>query len=195
MSHSRRIRRRRRIFVGCEGSSERGYIVLLQRFANREGCAVHIEARNLSGAGDPLALAQRASAEISVGEQQPNRKCTSRFLMFDTDRVGQNPDRDDEFRRIVNRNRLILIRQQVCFESLLLRHFDGHSNDRPATSSDAFRQLKKVWPEYRKGMLAADLAKQIDLGDVERAAKSAWNRDLRELLAAIGLVKVRGSRD
>ena len=195
MDHPRRIRRRRRIFVGCEGVSERGYIVLLQQFADREGCAVHIEAKILTGAGDPLALAQRASAEISIGEQQPKQRYATRFLMFDTDRVGQNPDRDKEFRRLVNRNRLIPVRQQVCFESLLLRHFDGHSNDRPATSSDSLRQLRKVWPEYRKGMLAADLAKQIGLGDVERAAKSERNRDLRELLAAIGLTKAPGSRN
>ncbi len=191
MANRRRIRRKKRIFIGCEGSSERGYVALLQRIADEQCRAVHLDARKLTGAGDPLALVQRALAEISFGEQQPKRKYARRFLMFDTDRFGQNSGRDEMIHRLVVRARLILVRQEVCFESLLLRHFAGHEYDQPPTSSDALKRLKKIWPEYRKGMPALDLVRRIGLANVQRAADSPFNSDLRKLLVAIELISDR----
>ncbi len=164
---------------------------MLQRIADEQCRAVHLDARKLTGAGDPLALVQRALAEISFGEQQPKRKYARRFLLFDTDRFGQNSGRDELIHRLVVRARLILVRQEVCFESLLLRHFAGHEYDQPQTSSDALKRLKRIWPEYRKGMPALDLVKRIGLADVRRAADSPFNSDLRKLLVAIELISDR----
>jgi len=55
------IRRRSRIFLGCEGESEQSYGAFLQRLADERGLMVHILSANLRPAGDPLALAEKAS--------------------------------------------------------------------------------------------------------------------------------------
>ena len=59
-----RVPRRKRFFIGCEGESEQGYAALLQRFADEVALIVHIVAKVMTKAGDPLAMAQRAVAEI-----------------------------------------------------------------------------------------------------------------------------------
>lgn len=50
------------IFLGCEGESERGYGALLNRFIHElPEIHIHIHTELLQpGAGDPLALIQRA---------------------------------------------------------------------------------------------------------------------------------------
>ncbi len=112
--------------------------------------------------------------------------------MFDTDRLGQKLDRDRELKKLANDNDLDLVRQDLCFESVLLRHFTGHENDSPATSSDALRRLQKKWPNYRKGMAAMELSKCIDQASVQRAARLPLNSDFRKLMVAIGLLNIQG---
>ena len=161
MAVQKKIPRRKRFFVGCEGKSEQGYAMLLQRFADDQGLAVHIESKDLRRAGDPLALVEKAVAEIALGERKPKSEYKSRFLIFDTDRLGQCPARDLEMRRLAAKSRLTLVRQDLCFESVLLRHFTGHLDDNPATSNEAFHRLTKVLAGYQKSMSAIDLAKNI----------------------------------
>ncbi len=185
--------RAKRVFVGCEGQSEQGYARLLQEFVNDAGVAINIKTRVWTGAGDPLVLIQQALTLIKKDEQQPMRKYKGRFLMFDTDRLGQSHDRDRELEKLARKNDLVLVRQNLCFESVLLRHFAGHENDDPATSSDALKRLQRVWPDYRKGMAAMDLSKRIDPGAVRRAANPRLNSGLHQLVVAIGLLNNQDS--
>ena len=187
MANGPRIRRRKRFFIGCEGESEQGYAALLQRLADDAGLHVHITATVMTRTGDPLAIAQKAVATIKREERGSKPAFVSRFLQFDTDVIGQNPDRDAEMTKIADAAGLVLIRQDRCFESFLLRHFPGHENDHPATSVEALRRLHDVWPEYHKGTAAQDLAKWIQLEDVQRAAQNRLNSDFAILLAAFGL--------
>ena len=189
MAKRPKILRRKRFFIGCEGDSEQGYAALLQMFANDAELSVHIVAKVMTKAGDPLAMAQRAIATIEQDERGPKPSFVDRFLLFDTDLLGQNRDRDEKMKHVVRDAGLTLIRQNVCFESFLLRHFIGHENDRPATTAEAQIRLRGVWPEYNKGTPGQDLAKQIDLRDVQRASKNHLNSDLAILLSAIGLNK------
>lgn len=55
MRRRQKVIRRRRLFVGCEGESEQGYVALLQRFADERGNAVQIDGKVITHAGDPLA--------------------------------------------------------------------------------------------------------------------------------------------
>ena len=188
MTGRREISRRKRFFVGCEGQSEQGYAKLIQRFADKEGLFVHIDAKLLAKAGDPLAMTKRAVAEIALAEQLPHPVYSHRFLLFDTDRLKQSPERDREMKKLASQNKLTLVRQDKCFESVLLRHFQGHETAHPMTSADALSRLEKIWPDYRKGVSAIELGKQIGLSDIRRAAKSSLNSDLATLLGVLGLM-------
>jgi hypothetical protein len=56
-----RIPQRRRIFLGCEGESERSYGVLLGRLVEVRHGRIHLDTVLLRpGGGDPLALMERA---------------------------------------------------------------------------------------------------------------------------------------
>ncbi len=187
MARMARIARRRRFFVGCEGESEQGYAALLQRFANETRLAIHIDARALSNAGDPQSLVERAVAAIVQGERGARPPYVRRFLMFDTDQIGQNPNRDSRMLQIAQQNNLTLVRQDCCFEAFLLRHLQGYENDRPPDARVALNRLRGVWPQYRKGTPAQELAKRITLNDVQRAAANPLNADFAPFLDALGL--------
>ena len=182
----RTISRRKRILILCEGNSERGYAVLLQRLADANGRSVHIEPLVIK-AGNPLDLMNRAMAEIERIQNRNRSRLGHKYLMLDTDLL----DNGQEHHQIMNRHAgnagIKLVRQKVCFEAFLLRHFEGHRSDDPATSIDALERLRKVWPDYRKGASAMELAKRIGLADVRRAAECRLNADIVSLIDVIGL--------
>lgn len=183
-----RIPRRKRFFVGCEGESEQGYAALLQGFANETGLAIHIDSKVISKAGDPLSLVERTVSVIDQGERGAKPPYVSRFLLLDTDQIGKNPHRDTTMRQIVRENNLTLVRQDCCFEAFLLRHFMGHENDRPPNAAIALDRLEGVWPQYRKGTSAQELAKHLTFEDVQRAATNPLNADFEPFLSTLGLV-------
>ena len=70
-------------------------------------------------------------------------------------------------------------------EGLLVRLHEGHEA-REISARDAQRQLRKLWPEYRKGSLSAqELKRRLALTDLRRAARH--DEELRKLLRALGL--------
>ncbi len=180
------IPRRKLILVLCEGKSERGYAALLQRLADAKKVAVHIDSSVIKS-GDPSVLVDRAIAEIELRKRRNGSIPEKRFLMLDTDLLGDEWKRQRINQR-AKKEGIKLVRQQLCFEAFLLRHFEGHEDDDPATSAEALKRLQKVWPNYHKGASAADLAKMIGLEGVQRAAKCRLNKDIIGLLDAIGLV-------
>lgn len=187
MVRRQRVPRRKRHFVGCEGESEQGYVALLQRFAEDRGASVHADARVISRAGDPLDLVRRAIELVAQGEQGSKPAYSNRFLILDTDVIGQNPLRDAKISDLVARNDLILVRQNCCFEAILLRHIDGHENDEPPSAAIALQRLQSAWPDYKKGLPAQQLLKRISLVDVQRAAQNPRNTDFMALIIALGL--------
>jgi len=61
------IPQRRRIFLGCEGESERGYGALIGRLLESQRRDVHLQVVLLKpGGGDPLALIEQARKRIFV---------------------------------------------------------------------------------------------------------------------------------
>lgn len=106
MANRYKRRRYTRIFVGCEGQSEQGYIRLLQQFIDDAGIAIRIDSHVLTGAGDPLELAQKSLARIKIEETHPMRKYKGRFLVLDTDRLGQSRDRNSKLLELVKKTRL-----------------------------------------------------------------------------------------
>ncbi len=188
MARQPRIPRRRRFFVGCEGESEQGYAAMLQEFANQTGLAIHLDTKVMSKAGDPLALVERAAAAIPQGERGAKPPYLERFLLLDTDLIGQNPDRDTRMLQIAEQSKLVLVRQDCCFEAFLLRHFDGHENDKPPTATVALDRLMDIWPQYRKGTPAQELAKHLTLENVQKAAKNPLNADFEPFFSTLRLL-------
>ena len=187
MAGKPKIPRRKRFFIGCEGESEQGYAALLQKFTDELGLAVHIVAKVMPRAGDPLAMAERAVATIAQEARGSKPAFVKRFLQFDTDIIGKNPVRDAKMATVTATNGLTLIRQDICFESFLLRHFDGHEADRPATSAEALGRVRGTWPDYRKGASAQELARFIRLEDAQRASSNPLNSDFAFLFETLGL--------
>ncbi|MBU1334469.1 MAG: hypothetical protein KJ944_11705 [Alphaproteobacteria bacterium] len=183
--HRHRHVQRRRIFVGCEGESERGYIAFVSNTLATVHLGVHLDAKVLRpGGGDPLALVQVASAIID--REQRNREPYERkFVILDADKLGMTPARDQQARDLAARIGAALIWQDKAHEALLLRHLVGCGNLRPATTALAEQQLKQRWPEYEKPMSAMALARRLDIEALRRA--SLAEPDLLAFLNEIGM--------
>lgn len=177
---------RKRLFIGCEGESERGYAALLQRCAEVDGLLVHIDPVLLQpGGGDPFAIVERALALMRQRERRHGDPYAGRFVLLDTDKLGQAPQRDVRARQVAESAGLMLVWQEPCHEALLLRHLENCATLRPATAALAFQQLIQRWPEYRKGMAAVRLAERIDIAGARRVAQH--DDVMAALLRAIGL--------
>lgn len=176
---------RRRLFLGCEGESEQGYTALLQRIADDEGLLVHLDSVLLQpGGGDPCAIIELA---IDQSRRRADRRgdYEARFVLLDTDKLGQSPQRDNRGRQAALNEGLTLVWQAPCHEALLLRHLDGCVNLQPPTTAVAMQQLVQRWPQYRKAMAAVRLGERIDLPGARRVA--GVDASYAELLGAIGL--------
>ena len=176
------IERRSRIFLGCEGESEQGYGVFLQRLADAAGLNIHIVIRNLQPAGDPLALAQKA---VLLFDNE-NRKAAliGKAIMLDADRLSEAQDRGRRALELLARERFTTIWQRPDHEGLLLRHFAGHEHDDPPPGR-SMQALQALWPGYHKNVAAADLQRELTLEHVARAARVT--AELMSLLKMIGL--------
>jgi hypothetical protein len=180
-----RIQQRTRIYVGCEGQSEQSYCARLGQIADSGGLFLYIDNDLLQpGGSDPLALVELAIRRIA--EKERKRGAFSfRAVLLDQDKCGQTPDRDRQIAPLLAENGLFAIWQNPCHEGFLLRHFAGYETARPATSELAMQELRRVWPEYYKGMPASQLAVRIDTAAVRRA--SAVERQFASFLDQIGM--------
>lgn len=187
MTQSRQLRpQRRRIFVGCEGQSEVGYVSLIRQFTESRQLPIHIEIVNLAPAGDPLSRVEQAVKRIAKLERN-REKFSSRYIILDDDQTAQQPERAETAVRLADEQSLVLIWQTPCHEALLLRHFDGHTNDRPPTTPLSGQQLRALWPDYGKGMERQSLSKRLDMPSVIRA--SGVEAGLAGFLNDIGLLE------
>jgi len=174
---------RRRIFLGCEGSSEHAYGTLLSRLArDQPDVHVHIDVVRLNpGAGDPLALVERGLREV-VRRERSRVPYALKALLLDHDKMGHAPERDGQVPARAREGELLLIWQQPVHEGFLLRHLDGCEALRPPKDRCLVR-LQREWPAYTKPMTADKLGERIALTEIERA--SAVEPDLLGFLRAI----------
>jgi hypothetical protein len=163
-----RIPQRVRIYLGCEGQSEQSYGRLLSQIADGAGLHIHLDTDPLRG-GDPLAIVELAVRHINQ-RKKLRGDFAYRAILLDRDKLGLTPERDRQIGLLSAENGLSVIWQTPCHEGFLLRHFEGQGAVRPATSDLALQCLRRVWPEYRKGMPASELTTRIDLAGIRRAA-------------------------
>ena len=182
MSTRVHVPRRRRIFLGCEGESEQAYGSLLQTFAKENGCHIHLVITNLRPAGDALKLADRAVRLAQ--EERKNGRLTTKVIMIDDDWPSDQVERTRQVQVLLRKNGFIIILQKPNHEAFLLRHFPRYKYKKPPSNLSE-RTLKRLWPEYRKGLTGNELAKQLTLEHIFRASKT--QPGLKSLLNSIGL--------
>lgn len=184
MRGRRTIERRSRIFLGCEGESEQGYGVLLQRLADIAELKIHIVIKNLQPAGDPLALAEKAVRQFEKDREKA--PFIGKAIMLDADRLEEPRDRGLRALELLTREQFTAVWQRPDHEGLLLRHFSGHEKDNPPRGA-AMASLQAIWPDYQKNTAATDLQRNLTLDHVTRAARVT--PELMSLLRLIGLCK------
>lgn len=193
MRRSRRplIPQRRRVFLGCEGESERGYGALIRQLLEHRRRDVHLDVVLLSpGGGDPLALLERAQTRIIERERRHESPYELRALLIDDDKLGQAPHRDARIAPLALTARVRIIWQRPCHEAFLLRHLDRCRDLRPPTAEQALAELLRRWPEYVKGMPAAKLAERIGHAEVQRVL--TVESELAGFLAEVGYTSPAG---
>lgn len=163
------IPQRRRVYLGCEGESERGYGARVSRLLENQRRDVHLHVDLLRpGGGDPLALVELARRRIAEGERKSESPYVHRAVLMDADRLGQSSPRDAQMLLIAQTAHIRIIWQRPCHEALLLRHLAGCQQLQPPTPAQALAELRQRWPDYAKGMPAIRLADQIDHAALQR---------------------------
>jgi hypothetical protein len=179
------IPQRRRVYLGCEGESERGYGARVSRLLENRRRDVHLHVDLLRpGGGDPLALVELARRRIAEGERKSESLYVHRAVLMDADRLGQSPQRDVQMFLIAQNGNIQIIWQRPCHEALLLRHLPGCQQLQPPTPAQALTELRQHWPDYAKGMPAIRLADQIDHAALRRVLQV--EPELAAFLADIG---------
>ena len=174
--------KRKRVFVACEGESERGYAGFLLDAAEEKGLALHFDMQICPG-GDHLAVVQRAVDTINRRAQRHGR-FWKKTIFLDSDRRHENAERTNQADRIIVQYGLLPIWSTPCLEALILRHFPGRENAEPPTSDIALQELRRHWIEYEKPMSRSALRAKFNIAHVRRAAGT--NSDLFRFLKEIG---------
>lgn len=176
-----RIAPRRRVFVGCEGESERGYAALIASLLDERHQRFHLDLVPLGG-GDPLAIVETAERQI---RQRVERRGSyaARFVLLDADKGDENPVRRDQAIGLAKKLNIRLIWQDPCHEALLLRHLPACEQKRPGSTAAAMQALRGHWPQYEKPMARVRLGERIDRDSVLRAQRVEL--ELRDLLLVI----------
>ena len=175
-----KVPRRKQIFVGCEGQSERSYVAFLGMLAKDAGLHVHLETRILNG-GDAKTCVTKAVSE-AVKYRTGNSSKIPAFILVDTDRADGHKS---NIVALAKAQQLTVIWQVPCHEALMLRHLAGHENDKPANCNLALASLSTLWKSYAKGLASRQIASVLDQKGVFRAA--SVTPELQQLLGEIGL--------
>jgi hypothetical protein len=90
---------------------------------------------------------------------------------MDSDQIAGSPQRRQQAEQRAQELGIQIIWQEPCHEAFLLRHLQGHAQNRPPTTQAASAALRAAWPEYAKPMTKILLARRVGLAEVQRAAQ------------------------
>ncbi len=175
-----RIPRKKRIFIGTEGQSEKSFAAWLQRLCDIEGVHIHLDVVVGQG-GDSLAVVQRAVRKY----KSRDRGFKSAFVLLDWDRLGEDKRRDRDPQQGLGSTPLELVFMQPTLEGVLLRLHEGHEERVMPSARDADRELRRLWQGYNKPASAESLLARFQLPDLKRAA--IHDRELQSMLDMLGL--------
>ena len=176
-----RVERRRVIFIGVEGTSDRAFVRFLQNCCDEKGLHLHLDTKSADG-GDSVVVVEEAARYLN---RHPGRRDISdKLVLLDSDRIRQDKQAGRDAQSVASKENLELIFQNPNLEGLLLRLHEGYERRKIVNNAEA--ELKKVWPEYSKKQLTADqLSQRFSLSDLQRAAQ--YDDELKRLLKILGL--------
>lgn len=168
---------RKRVFVGCEGASERSYAKWLQSILDDEGYSFAFDAQ-IAGGGDPLSIVE-ASCKLLKQRERSHGRFFAKAILLDSDKLGLVPARDIKIAQLVAAAGAKLIYQHYDHEALLLRHVPGCATRRPP-AGQSLAALRSKWPDYEKPQDAMSLGRQFTSVDLRSAVNV--EPELREFL-------------
>ena len=179
----RRYPKRKRIFVGAEGESERSLAKWLKILCEEQGINFHFDI-TVSNGGDSLIITEHAVYEYRKRTQTRGR-FSSGLILLDSDRLQQDIEAGRDPEPKASSENLKLVYLKPNFEGLLLRLRTGREKQFP-TADEAKRNLRRLWRNYRKPPSAEELHRRFRIEDVRRAA--LYDSDLRWMLEKLGLL-------
>ena len=181
MQRSRAVPARTPVFIAVEGPSDEAFVKFLQGLCDEERVHVHLSASVAHG-GDSLAVVEHAMRYLarSSARNQFSRK----LVLLDADRIDQDRKAKRDAASAAKRSGLELVYVQPNLEGLLIRLHPEHER-RQVVARDAMRELRKIWPEYRKPPTAVRLRRRFGLDDLRRAA--LHDGELAKLLRIAGV--------
>lgn len=167
------------IYLAVEGEGEQSFIRWLQQLSDDKNLYVHLACKCLGGGSYKSMLRSACNNK---------QKAKSSILLVDADR---DQSKDDGWSLVRLKREAIKSGFQVCVqdpkqEGLFLRMFPRKERLRPNIGS-VDKELRKVWPDYKKPVDANTLSSKFSLDDLLRVAHE--DSDLNYLLSVIGLNK------
>jgi len=177
-----RIQRRRVVFIGVEGKSDRAFVRFLGRVCDEEGLHLHLDVRPAAG-GDSVAVVEEAGRRLN---RHPDPRAISRRLvLLDSDRIEADLAAGRDAWAAASKWGLEVLLMTPNLEGLVVRLHAGHET-RSIAASHAGRQLRAMWLDYDKGSLRAEqLNRRFSVADLRRVAR--LDEGLRKLLDILGL--------
>lgn len=176
------VQRRRVVFVGVEGKSDRAFVRFLGHVCDEEGLHLHLDVKPATG-GDSVAVVEEAGRRL---KRHPDPRAISRRLvLLDSDRIEADLAAGRDAWAAASKWKLEVLLMTPNLEGLFVRLHEGRETH-VTTASHTGRQLKAIWPDYDKGSLRAEqLKRRFSLSDLRRVAR--FDEELRKLLGVLGL--------
>ena len=175
-----RVERRRVIFIGVEGPSDRAFVRFLQICCDEKSLHLHLDTKSADG-GDTVVAVEEAARYLN--RHSGRRDISDRLVLLDSDRIRQDKQAGRDAQIVASKEKLKLIFFHPNLEGLLLRLHEGHESRKIGNNAEA--ELKKVWPEYSKQLTADQLRQRFALSDLKRAAQH--DDELKRFLEILGL--------
>lgn len=181
MARRRTVPKRRRIFVGAEGESERSLAKWLGDLCQEDGLHVHLDIR-VCGGGDSLGIVEYSVEQYR--QRQRHGPFSAALVLLDADRVEDDRSRGRDPLMALGSEELSLIYLRPNIEGLLFRLHRSHES-RFVSAREAKRMLQGLWPGYAKPISAEVLGRRFESNDLWRVAQH--DTDLRQALQLLGL--------
>ena len=176
--------RRRVIFVGVEGKSDRAFVRFLGLLCDQESLHVHLDVKPCNG-GDSLSVVRETARRLRRHPEK--RGIATRLVLLDFDRMQADLASGRDALPEAEKHGLETVLFNPNLEGLIVRLYKGYEGRR-ITARDAQNQLRRLWPTYSKSSLTANqLWQRFSLGDLKRAA--GRDDELFKLLLALGLIR------
>jgi len=185
MAHHTKVLKRpqlKRVFLGCEGDSERSYGAWLQAVAKDYKIGITVDTYPDTGGGNqPYDIIERCMLEMLRRERRYG-PYFSRAILLDSDNINNDPDQNNNAIERARAHNVRVVLQDYEHEAFLLRHIAGHEHTRP-NKGQGRAALQAAWPEYRRKFGKVQLYDKFGLEDLRRVC--SVEPELREFLRSI----------